>query len=192
MRTTSSSRHQFDKAALPHLRDLYAIAMRMTRNPDAAQDLVQETYLRAYGAWSRFAEDSNCRAWLIRILTNSYINHYRRARSHRSFTQRSEDEKLQALYGEATRPAVRSAEATLCSFTFSDEVDRALGELDDDYRLVILLADVEEMRYKDIAAALGWPIGTVMSRLFRARRKLEEKLAPSARTDYGIGRAAAA
>jgi len=192
MRTTSQ-RREFEQAALPHLRDLYAIALRMTRNPDAAEDLVQETFLRAYGAWSSFAEDTNCRAWMIRILTNSYINHYRRARSHRSFAQRSEGEQLRVLYGDATQPASRAAspEATLCAAAFSDEVDRALADLDEDYRLVVLLADVEEMKYKDIAATLGWPIGTVMSRLFRARRKLEEKLAVYARSDYGIGRLAA-
>ncbi len=187
---TATARRQFEQAALPHLRDLYAIAVRMTRNPDAAQDLVQETYLRAYGAWPSFLEGSNCRAWLIRILTNSYINHYRRSRSHRSFTQRSEDEQLAALYGDATRPATRGAESLLAEAGFSDEVDRALAELDEDYRVVVLLADVEEMKYKDIAEALGWPIGTVMSRLFRARRRLEERLAPFAQADYGIRRAA--
>jgi RNA polymerase sigma-70 factor (ECF subfamily) len=184
MRT--SARVRFEETALPHLRDLYAIAVRMTRNPDAAQDLVQETYLRAYDAWDSFIAGSNCRAWLIRILTNSFINHYRRRRSHKSFTERSEDEQLGALYGEPRRDGAERMVAA----GFSDEVDRALAELDDDYRLVVLLADVEEMKYKDIAAALGWPIGTVMSRLFRARRRLEERLAGFADADYGIRRAA--
>jgi RNA polymerase sigma-70 factor (ECF subfamily) len=187
---TAAARRTFEQAALPHLRDLYAIAVRMTRNPDGAEDLVQETYLRAYGAWASFEAGSNCRAWLIRILTNSYINHYRRSRSHRSFTQRSEGEQLTALYGDEQRPATRGAETLLADAAFSDEVDRALADLDDDYRIVVLLADVREMRYKDIAAALGWPIGTVMSRLFRARRRLEERLAPFAQADYGIRRAA--
>src|SRR5262249_49544598 len=164
---TATARQRFEQAALPHLRDLYAIGVRMTRNPDAANDLVQETYLRAYAAWHSFTDGSNCRAWLIRILTNSYINHYRRSRSHRSFPQRSEDEQLSALYGDA--PRSRAAEEILADAGFSDEVDGALADLDDDYRLVVLLADVEEMKYKEIAETLGWPIGTVMSRLHRAR-----------------------
>ena len=190
MRTNASRRRAFEQAALPHLRDLYAIAIRYTRNPDAAQDLVQETVLRAYGAWGSFVVGSNCRAWLIRILTNSYINHYRRSRSHRSFTERSEGEQLAALYGDAPRATSRDAEDLLAAGGFSDEVSRALAELDDDYRVVVVLADVEGMKYKDIAVALGCPVGTVMSRLFRARRQLEAKLAPYAAADYGISRAA--
>lgn len=185
---TATARQRFEQAALPHLRDLYAIGVRMTRNPDAANDLVQETYLRAYAAWQSFTDGSNCRAWLIRILTNSYINHYRRSQSHRSFTQRSEDEQMNALYGDA--PRSRAAEEILADAAFSDEVDRALADLDDDYRLVVLLADVEDMKYKEIAETLGWPIGTVMSRLHRARRRLEERLAPFAEGGYGIRRAA--
>jgi len=187
----AAARRRFEQAALPYLRDLYAIAVRMTRNPDGAHDLVQETYLRAYAAWSSFIEGSNCRAWLIRILTNSYINHYRRSRSHRSFTERSEGEQLSALYGETPRATSRGAEEILTEAGFSDEVDRALAELEDDYRLVILLADVEEMKYREIAETLGWPIGTVMSRLFRARRRLEEQLGGFAQSGYGIRRAAA-
>jgi RNA polymerase sigma-70 factor (ECF subfamily) len=187
---TAADRRPFEQAALPHLRDLYAIAVRMTRNPDAAQDLVQETYLRAYAAWSSFIAGSNCRAWLIRIMTNSFINHYRRARSHRSFTERSESEQMSALYGDEPRADSRAAEDTLLRAGFSDEVDRALADLEDDHRLVVLLADVEDMKYREIADTLGWPIGTVMSRLFRARRRLEEQLGRYAQADYGIKRAA--
>jgi RNA polymerase sigma-70 factor (ECF subfamily) len=190
MRTTTARRRVFEQAALPHLRDLYAIAVRYTRNPDAAQDLVQETVLRAYAAWGSFTPGSNCRAWLIRILTNSYINHYRRSRSHRSFTSRSEGEQLAALYGDVPRATARDAEDLLASAGLSDEVNRALAELDDDYRVVVVLADIEGMKYRDIAAALGCPVGTVMSRLFRARRQLEARLAPFAASDYGISRAA--
>jgi RNA polymerase sigma-70 factor (ECF subfamily) len=183
MRTPTARRRAFEDAVLPHLRDLYAIAMRYTRNPDGAQDLVQETVLRAYGAWGSFVAGSNCRAWLIRILTNSYINHYRRARSHRAFARRSEAEQVAALYRDAPRadPADRG---------FSDEVNRALADLDDDYRVVVVLADIEGLKYRDIATLLGCPVGTVMSRLFRARRQLEAKLAPFAAADYGISRAA--
>ena len=180
---TATTRQRFEQAALPHLRDLYAIGVRMTRNPDAANDLVQETYLRAYAAWGSFTEGSNCRAWLIRILTNSYINHYRRARSHRAFARRSEEEQVEALYRDPPRRDVADA-------GLSDEVSRALADLDDDYRVVVVLADIEGMKYRDIAATLRCPVGTVMSRLFRARRQLEARLAPFAAADYGISRAA--
>jgi RNA polymerase sigma-70 factor (ECF subfamily) len=190
MRTSSRIRKEFEAAVLPLLSDLYAIAIRYTREPSDAQDLVQETVLRAYAAWGSFVPGSNCRAWLIRILTNSFINHYRRGRSYRSFTRRSEDEQVCALYGNEIRPENRDPEQRLTGGTFGDEVTRALDSLGEDYRVVVMLADVEGMKYKEIAELLGCPIGTVMSRLFRARRQLEEKLAPFASADYGIGRAA--
>jgi RNA polymerase sigma-70 factor (ECF subfamily) len=183
-------RQAFEKAALPHLRDLYAIAVRTTRNPHAAEDLVQETFLRAYSAWPSFTPGSNCRAWLIRILMNSYINHYRRSRSHKAFTSRSESEQQDALYGGEERLATRNPEDLVAAAGFSDEVTRAMAALDADYRVVVILADVEGMKYKDIAAVLGWPIGTVMSRLFRARRQLEGVLSAYAAVEHGISRAA--
>jgi RNA polymerase sigma-70 factor, ECF subfamily len=184
-------RKAFEKAALPHLRELYAIAVRTTRDQTAAEDLVQETYLRAYTAWSSFEPGSNCRAWLIRILMNSYINHYRRARSHRAFTQRSEGEQHAALYGDEPRATSRDPEDLMSRASFGDEVSRALDTLDADYRVVIILADVEGMKYKDIAHVLACPIGTVMSRLFRARRQLEAQLGRYAAEGYGITRQAA-
>jgi RNA polymerase sigma-70 factor, ECF subfamily len=183
-------RQAFEHAALPYLRDLYAIAVRTTRNPTAAEDLVQETFLRAYTAWDTFTPGSNCRAWLIRILMNSYINHYRRGRSHKAFAQRSEAEHEHALYGGPDRAATRDPESLLASAGFGDEVSRALATLDEDYRVVVLLADVEGLKYKDIATMLRCPIGTVMSRLFRARRQLEGVLGNYAAADYGISRAA--
>jgi RNA polymerase sigma-70 factor, ECF subfamily len=183
-------RQAFETAALPHLRDLYAIAVRTTRNPAAAEDLVQETFLRAYVAWPSFTPGSNCRAWLIRILMNSYINHYRRSRSHKAFTSRSEPEQHEALYGGPERVATRDPEDLMASAGFGDEVTRALASLDEDYRVVVVLADIEGLKYKEIAAMLRCPLGTVMSRLFRARRQLEGVLARYAASDYGISRAA--
>jgi RNA polymerase sigma-70 factor (ECF subfamily) len=182
-------RTDFENAALPHIRDLYAIAVRTTRDPVAAEDLVQETYLRAYTAWASFEPGSNCRAWLIRILMNSYINHYRRARSHKAFVARSPQEKQAALYGDEPRATSRDPEDLLARRGFGDEVTRALGSLERDYQVVVLLADIEGMKYRDIAHALGCPIGTVMSRLFRARRQLEAVLGTYA-AQTGIARAA--
>jgi RNA polymerase sigma-70 factor, ECF subfamily len=183
------ARSEFETVALQYIPELYGVAMRYTRSPSDAQDLVQETFLRAYGAWDRFLAGSNCRAWLLRILTNTFINTYRRGRSYKKFTKRSEDEQVTALYGEPEK--VRTPEQLLTADAFGDEVTRALDELTDDYRIVVVLADVEGLKYKDIAEVLDCPVGTVMSRLFRARRQLEEKLASFASADYGIIRRAA-
>jgi RNA polymerase sigma-70 factor (ECF subfamily) len=184
-------RKAFEALALPHLDDLYAVALRYTRNKADAEDLVQETILRAYGAWDRFIPGSNCRAWLLRILTNSFINVYRRGRSHRKFAQRPGDEPVTAFYGEATRGRAGDPEGTLVQDRLGDEVTRALADLSDDYRMVVVLADLEGLKYKEVATILGVPVGTVMSRLFRARRQLEDRLAPFAEADYGITRRAA-
>src|SRR5262249_53162607 len=178
-------------AALPHLADLYAAARRYTRDPADAEDLVQETYLRAYAAWDRFVPGSNCRAWLLRILTNSFINNYRRRRSRNAFAQRGGDEQVGVFYGAEQRDDARDPEGAMVGDTLGDEVTRALDELPEEYRAVVVLADVEGLRYRDIATALDCPIGTVMSRLFRARRQLEGALAGFAATDYGITRRAA-
>lgn len=189
MRT--KARSDFEHAALPHVDDLYAVALRYTKNPSDAQDLVQDTFLRAYGAWDRFVPGSNCRAWLLKILTNGFINTYRRGRSRKAFAGRGADEQITVLYGDLRSQTAEDPEEAILGETLSDEVTRALDELPDDYRVVVLLADVEGLKYKDIAEALGCPIGTVMSRLFRARRQLEERLRAYASTDYGITRRAA-
>jgi RNA polymerase sigma-70 factor (ECF subfamily) len=187
----SKARHEFERAALPYLADLYVVALRYTRHPDDAQDLVQETYMRAYAAWDRFVPGSNCRAWLLKILTNGFINTYRRGRSRRAFTQRGDDEQVAVFYGEDNRDDARDPEGAMLTDSLGDEVTAALGELPDEYRVVVVLADIEGLKYKDIAAALDCPIGTVMSRLFRARRLLEQRLSPYAAQDYGIVRRAA-
>lgn len=189
MRT--KARQEFESAALPYVDDLYAVALRYTKNPSDAQDLVQDTFLRAYAAWDRFVPGSNCRAWLLKILTNGFINTYRRGRSRKNFQGRGEGEQITALYGDLRGQTAEDPEGAILTDQLSDEVTRALDELPDDYRVVVLLADVEGLRYKDIAEALGCPIGTVMSRLFRARRQLEEALRAYASADFGIIRRAA-
>ncbi len=186
----SQTRQDFEQHALPHLGDLYGAAMRLTRNDQDAQDLVQDTYLRAYAAWSTFIAGSNCRAWLLRILTNGFINNYRRGKSHQKFAQRPGDEPVAAFFGEETRERAADPEGAMTSRLLGDEVSGALDQLPDDYRIVVLLADVEGMKYRDVAQIVGCPVGTVMSRLFRARRMLESRLAPYAATQYNIRRAA--
>jgi RNA polymerase sigma-70 factor (ECF subfamily) len=179
MRDPQAKRREFEATALPHLDEMYAVAMRYTRHDGDAQDLVQDTILRAYAAWDRFVPGSNCRAWLLRILVNGFINQYRKQRSHRRFADRSEEETTGAFYGEPTRARCNDPEGTLVADQLSDEVTSA-----------VLLADVEGLGYRDIAQRVGVPVGTVMSRLFRARRQLESALAPFAATDYGIHKAA--
>jgi RNA polymerase sigma-70 factor (ECF subfamily) len=181
-------RQDFEAQALPLLNDLFAAAMRLCRNPADAQDLVQDSLVRAYAAWDRFEHGSNCRAWLLRILTNSYINGYRRGRSHKKFAARPGDEPVELLYGSERYHTAADPEGAMTAPTLGDEVTRALAELPEEYRLVVVLADLEGMSYKEIATAVGCPVGTVMSRLFRARRQLEGRLAAYARKEYGVGR----
>ena len=141
-------------------------------------------------AWDRFIAGSNCRAWLLRILTNSYINGYRRGRSHRKFAQRPGGEPVELLYGKERCAANADPERAMTEPLLGDEVSAALAELPEDYRLVVVLADLEGLKYKEVADAIGCPVGTVMSRLFRARRVLEERLAGYAASEYGVRRAA--
>ncbi|MBK7072755.1 MAG: sigma-70 family RNA polymerase sigma factor [Myxococcales bacterium] len=179
----------YEAACLPMSGELYAAALRLTRNPDDARDLVQETLLRAMVAWGRFEEGTNVRAWLYRILTNSFINIYRKRRRHQRFaTERPGDTRM-AVYGTPEDHAADPTEA-LTAELLSDEVTAALAGLGPDYREVVQRADLGGERYKDIADALAVPIGTVMSRLFRARRQLEVELTDYAAKDWGLRKAA--
>lgn len=180
---------EFCREVIPHRRELYAVALRYTKDPAAAEDLVQETLLRALANWDRFEPGSNCRAWLYRILTNSFINNHRRKKRHRRFTHECGDDGVVALYGVEKRRH-RQPDEQILHEALSDEVATALASLSEDYRRVVELADLEGVRYKEIAARLQIPIGTVMSRLFRARRQLEEALGGFAAEHYGISRAA--
>jgi RNA polymerase sigma-70 factor, ECF subfamily len=188
-RPRPSRRSSFDAEVLPYQQELYANALRLTRQPADAADLVQETLMRAYVAWDRFEPGSNCRAWLLRILTNSFINNYRRRRRHRRFATERPEEAVAVFYGDEPKRAA-DPERELLADALGDEVSAALDTLGDDYRKVVELADLRGIRYRDIAAELDIPIGTVMSRLFRARRQLEARLEDYAAADYGIRRAA--
>lgn len=179
----------FEQACLPHQPELYAVAMRIARDPDAAKDLVQETLLRAMVAWDSFQTGTNLRAWLFRILTNSFINGYRKRRRHQRFAVERPGDALAALYGR-DQDRTDDLEDALVEDELCDEVKTALDRLGPEYRDVVERADLRGEKYKDIADALRVPIGTVMSRLFRARRVLETELAGFAARDYGIRRAA--
>ncbi len=177
----------FDSLVLPLRGDLYGTAMRYTRSASDADDLVQETLIRAYGAWDRFQPGTNCRAWLFRILTNSFINGYRKRKRHRRFTQENHEDACAAVFGDVDARC-QSPRRSLVAESLGDEVSAALETLGDDYRQVVEMADLKGHRYRDIARKLGVPIGTVMSRLYRARRQLEELLRDYAAADYGIRR----
>lgn len=161
---------------------LYAAALRMTRNPEDAADLVQETFIKAYTAWDRFEQGTYLKAWLFRILTNTFITAYRKRQKEGFSTSLSELEDWQV--GEApslTQTTSRSAELEAIDRMPSEAVRTALANLPEDRRLVIYLADVEGFSYQEIADIMATPIGTVMSRLHRGRRDLREALGDYAR-----------
>lgn len=172
-----------------HQRDLYHLALRVSRNPDHASDLVQETLLRAMLAHETFLAGSNLRAWLLRILMNAFINGYRKRRRHHRLTSERPTDALCALYGDGDDHEPNPVHE-LTENQLGDEVAAALAKLGPQYREVVERADLRGEKYRDIADSLAVPIGTVMSRLFRARRELESELAGYAAADYGIRRAA--
>ena len=172
-----ADREAFVADAMQYAPQLYSAAMRMTRNPSDAEDLVQETYLRAYRSYASFEAGTNLRAWLFRILTNTFINTYR-AKQRRP--QESDLGDLEDLYMykriSGLDPTTRSAEDQLFDLFTDDEVKSALEELPDIFRIPVLLADVEDFSYKEIAEMLDIPIGTVMSRLHRGRKAMQRRL----------------
>jgi RNA polymerase sigma-70 factor (ECF subfamily) len=176
---TEERRARFERDALPFVDQLYAAGLRMTRNPADAEDLVQETYLKAYRSFGTFQEGTNLKAWLYKILTNTFINTYRAKKRRPEQTELDDVEDLylyRRLGGLEAAVAGQSAEdVVLDSFT-DDEVKAALESLPDGFRMAVLLADVEGFSYKEIAEILAVPIGTVMSRLHRGRKALQKAL----------------
>jgi len=175
-------RADFEQQALPFADSLYGAAMRMTKNPEDASDLVQETFIKAFRAYSRFEQGTNLKAWLFRILTNTYITLYRKRQ--REGYQSALDDMADWQVGEApslTQTATRSAEADAIDKMPSVAVRKALSDLSEERRLVVYLADVEGFSYQEIADIMGTPTGTVMSRLHRGRSDLRAALADYAK-----------
>jgi RNA polymerase sigma-70 factor (ECF subfamily) len=179
-----ADRAGFAREAMQYAPQLYGAAVRMTRSRTDAEDLVQETYLRAYKGYDNFEPGSNLRAWLFRILTNTFINSYRAKQRRPQETELNDVEDLY-LYRRVSGAASASAEETLMEMFTDDEVKQALEDLPEAFRLPVLLADVEEFSYKEIAAMLDIPIGTVMSRLHRGRKAMQKALADFA-TERGL------
>lgn len=181
-------RARFETEALEYLDQMYGAAMKFTRDPQEAQDLLQETFMKAFAAFARFQQGTNLKAWLYRIMTNTYINGYRKKQREPYLGVVEELEDWQLGGAESTTSmASRSAEAEAFDRLPSTAVTQALNELDDDRRMVVYLADVEGFSYQNIADMMGTPIGTVMSRLSRGRKQLRESLGEYAREQgYGI------
>jgi RNA polymerase sigma-70 factor (ECF subfamily) len=167
----------FEAEALPHVHSLYGAAMRFTRSPSDASDLVQETLMKAFKSFDQFEPGTNCKAWLFRILTNTFINKYRRRVKEKDILEGSE--RIAAEHNLVHLPSKKQTldpENALADRTLSDEVQAALQKVPVDFRTVVQLSDIDGFSYKEIADIVGIPVGTVMSRLFRGRRVLQEQL----------------
>ncbi|WP_297588296.1 sigma-70 family RNA polymerase sigma factor [uncultured Corynebacterium sp.] len=180
-------KNRFTEEAMPLLDQLYGGALRMTRNPQDAEDLVQETYLKAYKAFDRFTPGTNLKAWLYRIMTNTYINTYRK-KQRRPLVTSADDVTDNQLYTSSSHDStgLESAEVEALKQMPNSRISEALNSLNEDYRMVVYYADVEGLAYKEIADVMDIPLGTVMSRLHRGRKQLREMLKDVAH-DQGIG-----
>jgi RNA polymerase sigma-70 factor (ECF subfamily) len=176
---------RFEEEALVHADALYGAALRMTRDRADAEDLLQETYLKAFRAYDRFEAGTNLRAWLFRILTNTYISTYRTRQREPQMTDVDDVEDLYLYRRLAASGLSRSAEDAALDRLTAPEVLAALEDLPEQFRLAVLLSDVEQFSYKEIAEITDVPIGTVMSRIHRGRKLLQRALAPYA-TEQGL------
>ena len=181
-RRTNESRGEFEMLALEHVDALYSAALRLTRNERDAEDLVQDALVRAYRFFDKFERGTNIKAWLFKILTNTFINKYRRKAKERSVVEGVEQQTVsERFFSRDMTSLADDPETYIFDRLLSDDVLRAIDELPVDFRLVVILADIQEFSYKEIAEIVGCPVGTVMSRLFRGRRLLQKQLVDYAR-----------
>jgi RNA polymerase sigma-70 factor (ECF subfamily) len=178
MLPSRTKRTEFERQALAHLDALYGAAYRLTRNARDAEDLVQDSLLRAYRFWDSFQQDSNCKAWLLRIVTNTFINEYQRKKRSREVLDAASAEQAatDGVLVQASANDKQSPQQVLLQTSVSDDVQRALDSLPDDFRTAVILCDMQGLSYKEIAEIMECPVGTVMSRLFRGRKLLAAAL----------------
>jgi len=185
-RKIADERRLFEVEARPYLDTLYSTALRLTRSPVDAEDLVQDTLVRAYRFYDRFEAGTNFKAWLLRIQMNTFVNRYRRAsRERQVFEGPMATPVGEGVMSRATMRGLTDPVGDAQRQLIAREINRAFEQLSEDARAMVLLADVEELSYKEIAEVMGCPIGTVMSRLHRARKQLQVSLQQHA-TDLGI------
>lgn len=176
----------FEKTAIVYLDELYATALRYTKNEKDAEDLVQETYLKAFTNFHRFEEGTNCRAWLFTILTNTFINRFRRKKKEREILNADDLRPIRQNFHNVEKAEFyQDPEKGALHRTFSTDIRHALEQLPEEFRMVVILADLNDFSYKEIAHILGCPVGTVMSRLFRGRKMMRKHLVEVA-YDRGI------
>lgn len=172
-----SHQAEFEALLAPWLDGLYGAAVRLTRHPAEAEDLVQDTVMRAYRFFDRFERGTNFKAWLYRILTNTFINGYRRQQKAKALGEESERQSVEASFFSAdVTEQVQDPESHLVDRALSEAVLAAIDTLPIDFRMVVILADLQEFSYKEVADILNVPVGTVMSRLFRGRKALQKRL----------------
>src|SRR5687767_2324437 len=178
MLAAKEKRAEFERQALVHTDALYGAAYRLTRNARDAEDLVQDSLLRAYRFWDSFEQDSNCKAWLLRIVTNTFINEYQRKKRSREVLDAAsaEQDATDGVLVQAASSDRVTPEKALLERSVSDDVQKALDNLPDDFRTAVVLCDVQGLSYKEIAEIMQTPVGTVMSRLFRGRKLLAASL----------------
>lgn len=169
-------RARFEQAALGHLGALYGTALRLTHNQRDAEDLVQDSLLSAFRAFDQFIPGSQCKAWLFKILTNTFINKYRRRVLERSVAEAMERAGETGIMSSGGVRAAQNAEESLQFALMSQSIQKALSDLPEEFRLAVVLCDVEEFSYREIADIMDCPVGTVMSRLYRGRRLLQSSL----------------
>lgn len=181
-RHTNRTRREFEELTLEHLDPLYSAALRLTKNERDAEDLVQDTFLRAYRFFDKFERGTNIKAWLFKILTNTFINRYRRKVKERTVVEGAERETVHERFiSRRATDYASNPEQFFFDRLLSDDVLQAIDGLPVDFRLVVILADLQEFSYNEIAEIVGCPVGTVMSRLYRGRKLLQKKLKEYAR-----------
>jgi RNA polymerase sigma-70 factor (ECF subfamily) len=181
MHSDAERRRRFESEALPHADALFRTALRFAPTRSDAEDLVQETFLKAYRAFDRFEPGTNCKAWLFKILTNTGINEHHRRRRRPAEVEFEAIEAIAAAPTDAAVPLPAGGDWTVYAPGFDDDLTAAMAALPEPFRVVLVLSVLEGFSYKEIAAIVGVPIGTVMSRLFRARRMLQAALHAYAR-----------